>query len=131
MDNSPNYDQWDLPHPTAAGQTANGGTVSTPDASDAAGNPSQNSLSASVPGSSPLSLTSTNMASINSSSQEQLQATSHAPDPGVSLEKTVVEKVKDIISQTPQDPHRQLQEINRVKAEYLQQRYNKTLKMDE
>lgn len=47
------------------------------------------------------------------------------------IEREWVDKVKNIIAQTQDDPHLQKQEMSKVKAEYIQKRFNKTIKTDE
>lgn len=47
------------------------------------------------------------------------------------IEKEWVEKAKEIVFQTSQDPHLQNKEMNKVKVEYLKKRYNKDLKLGE
>ena len=45
------------------------------------------------------------------------------------IEKEWVDRAKQIINATADDPHRQETEINRLHQAYLQKRYGKTLKM--
>ncbi len=45
------------------------------------------------------------------------------------IEKEWVEKAKQIVEQTKNDPHLQNEEINKVKADYLKKRYNHDLKV--
>ena len=47
------------------------------------------------------------------------------------IEKEWVQKAKDIIKQTQNDPHLQSRELNVFKADYMQKRYNKVLKLSE
>lgn len=49
-------------------------------------------------------------------------------DDGDLIEKEWVTKAKQIISQTREDPYRQNQQMTGLKADYLQKRYQKTLK---
>ena len=46
------------------------------------------------------------------------------------IEKAWVEKAKAIIAQTKTDPHRQNNEINKIKADYQKKRYNRDLKIN-
>lgn len=46
-----------------------------------------------------------------------------------SIEKEWVEKAKRIVEQTRNDPHKQSDELTLVKADYMKQRYNKTIKV--
>ncbi len=46
------------------------------------------------------------------------------------IEKEWVNKVKQIVERTRNDPYRQNEELTVVKADYMQQRYNKTIKVD-
>lgn len=45
------------------------------------------------------------------------------------IEKTWVQKAKQIALETRGDPHNQNKEINKVKAEYIKKRYNKDIKL--
>lgn len=47
------------------------------------------------------------------------------------IEKAWVEKAKAIVDQTKNDPHKQNQEINKVKKEYIQKRYHKNIKLSD
>jgi len=47
------------------------------------------------------------------------------------IEKEWVNKAKEIIAKTQDDPYRQSKEINYMKADYMQKRYNKTVKLSE
>lgn len=44
------------------------------------------------------------------------------------IEREWVDKVKNIISHTQDDPHLQKEQMSRIKAEYIQKRFNKTIK---
>lgn len=48
-------------------------------------------------------------------------------DDGDVIEKEWVEKAKQIVERTRQDPYNQTRELHKFKAEYLQKRYNKTI----
>lgn len=47
------------------------------------------------------------------------------------IEKEWVQKAKEIISKTQNNPHEQSKELNIFKADYMQKRYNKVLKLSE
>ena len=47
------------------------------------------------------------------------------------IEKEWVNKAKQIVERTKHDPSQQSNEINVFKADYLQKRYNKTIKLSE
>jgi hypothetical protein len=47
------------------------------------------------------------------------------------IEREWVDKVKDVVARTQEDPHLQKEQMSRVKAEYIQKRFNKTIKTDE
>lgn len=47
------------------------------------------------------------------------------------IEKAWVLKAKAIVEQTKDDPYKQNNEINRVKASYIKKRYNKDIKLNE
>lgn len=48
-------------------------------------------------------------------------------DDGDIIEKEWVDKAKEIVGRTRQDPYKQARELHRFKAEYLRKRYNKTI----
>ncbi len=45
------------------------------------------------------------------------------------IEKEWVDKAKHIVEKTRNDPHEQSNQLNGVKADYMKQRYNKTIKI--
>ena len=47
------------------------------------------------------------------------------------IEKEWVEKAKEIVEQTRQDPYLQNKEINKMKADYMKKRYNKDINLEE
>ncbi len=47
------------------------------------------------------------------------------------IEKAWVLKAKAIVDQTKDDPYRQNNELNKVKASYIKKRYDKDIKIDE
>jgi hypothetical protein len=47
------------------------------------------------------------------------------------IEKEWVQKAKQIVAETKNDPHKQNEEISRFKADYLKKRYNKDIKIEE
>lgn len=49
-------------------------------------------------------------------------------DDGDLIEKEWVSKAKAIVDKTSQDPYKQSEELTGFKADYMQKRYNKTLK---
>ncbi|HWB39229.1 MAG TPA: hypothetical protein VG604_03225 [Candidatus Saccharimonadales bacterium] len=50
-------------------------------------------------------------------------------DDGDLIEKEWVEKAKKIVESNREDPYKQSEELTVVKAEYMQKRYNKTVKL--
>ncbi len=54
----------------------------------------------------------------------------HAEDSDL-IEKEWVQKAKQIIAATKEDPHIQNREMGRIKADYLKKRYNKDIKLEE
>lgn len=46
------------------------------------------------------------------------------------IEKEWVDKAKAIVEATQDDPRKQKSEMSKVKAEYIQKRFNKTIKVD-
>jgi hypothetical protein len=54
--------------------------------------------------------------------------------PAVAADNDVIEpewilKAKQIVTATRDDPYRQVQQLNQLKSEYMQKRYNKTIKL--
>lgn len=47
------------------------------------------------------------------------------------IEKEWVHKAKQIVERTREDPHQQSKELTIFKADYMQQHFNKTIKIDE
>lgn len=47
------------------------------------------------------------------------------------IEKEWVNKAKEIVERTRQNPYQQSNELNVFKADYMKKRYNKTLKVSE
>lgn len=47
------------------------------------------------------------------------------------IEREWVDKVKNVIAHTQDDPYLQKDQMSKVKAEYIQKRFNKTIKTDE
>lgn len=47
------------------------------------------------------------------------------------IEREWVDKVKNVIASTQDDPYAQKDEMSKVKADYIQKRFNKTIKTDE
>jgi len=45
------------------------------------------------------------------------------------IEVEWVEKAKHIVAETHDDPYQQVRQLNLLKAEYMQKRYNKTVKL--
>lgn len=45
------------------------------------------------------------------------------------IEKEWVNKVKEIVEKTKNDPYEQSRQLTMLKADYLQKRYNKTIKL--
>lgn len=61
-------------------------------------------------------------------------ASVHDPLPaedGDLIEKAWVQKAKDIVERTKNDPYNQNREINKVKKEYIQKRYQKDVKLSD
>ena len=47
------------------------------------------------------------------------------------IEKEWVERAKSIVAQTAHDPNLQTKEVSKMKADYMQKRYSKQLKLEE
>lgn len=54
-----------------------------------------------------------------------------AAQDGDRIEKEWVDKAKAVIARTQDDPFLQKDQMSRIKAEYIQKRFNKTIKTDE
>jgi hypothetical protein len=55
----------------------------------------------------------------------------NAADDGDLIEKEWVSKAKQIVEHTRDDPHEQSKELTEFKADYMQKRYNKIIKLSE
>lgn len=64
----------------------------------------------------------------DSTSQTPISAPTKDSD---TIEKIWVDRAKAVISQTRDDPFIQKNEMNKVKAQYIQKRFNKKLKTDD
>ena len=100
-------------------------TASAPAATAAVGNPLMPAMTLPVP-SAPLPLIAQGSV-VNTASN----ANPAVADDADLIEKEWVQKAKDIIKQTQSDPHVQSKELNIFKADYMQKRYNKVLKLSE
>ena len=100
-------------------------TASSPAATAPVGNPLMPAMTLPVP-SAPLPLIAQGSV-VNTSSN----ANPAVADDADLIEKEWVQKAKDIIKQTQSDPHVQSKELNIFKADYMQKRYNKVLKLSE
>lgn len=100
-------------------------TATAPAATAAAGNPLMPAMTLPVP-SAPLPLVAQGSV-VNTASN----ANPAVADDADLIEKEWVQKAKDIIKQTQSDPHVQSKELNIFKADYMQKRYNKVLKLSE
>lgn len=68
------------------------------------------------------------------SSQAAVSTTTNMTTPAITddgdlIEKVWVDKAKAIVEHTRDDPYKQSEELTVVKADYLQKRYNKTIKL--
>ena len=53
-----------------------------------------------------------------------------ASDDSDLIEKEWVNKAKQIVERTRDDPHKQTEELTLVKVDYMKKRYNKTIKLN-
>lgn len=67
---------------------------------------------------------------VTQTSQSIVQSPATADDTDL-IEKEWVEKAKQIVAATHEDPYTQNKEMSRFKADYLKKRYNKDLRVDE
>lgn len=61
----------------------------------------------------------------------QSTATPQIADDADLIEKEWVQKAKEIVERTKHDPYQQNKEVERMKADYMQKRYNKDIKLTE
>jgi hypothetical protein len=68
---------------------------------------------------------------VQSASNQAVPATASLPTSQDSdlIEKEWVNKAKQIVERTRDDPYKQSEELTLVKADYLKKRYNKTIKI--
>lgn len=71
-----------------------------------------------------------NLGSAVTSSVAQVDAPENAEDLDL-IEKEWVKKAKDIVHDTAGNPHKQANQINKMKVEYIKKRYNKDIKFKE
>lgn len=57
-------------------------------------------------------------------------ASLQASDDSDLIEKEWVNKAKQIVERTRDDPHKQTEELTLVKVDYMKKRYNKTIKLN-
>ena len=74
-----------------------------------------------------LPVDSTQAASGTSTSDNSLQVS----DDGDLIEKEWVSKAKQIVERTRDDPFKQTEELTVFKADYMQKRYGKTIKLNQ
>jgi hypothetical protein len=79
-----------------------------------------------VPPGSPSDTTQAAAVQLGSAATAQLMA-----DDADLIEKEWVEKAKEIIERTKNDPHAQNEEMTKVKADYLKKRYNKDINLSQ
>jgi hypothetical protein len=68
---------------------------------------------------------------VQDSTTSGFPAADHSAQDSERIEPIWVDKAKAIISQTREDPYMQKTEMSRVKAEYIQKRFNKQIKTDD
>jgi hypothetical protein len=68
-------------------------------------------------------------ASTDDSATTQVTTPAAADDQDL-IEKEWVNKAKQIVERTREDPYQQSEQLTAVKADYMQKRYNKTIKVD-
>lgn len=100
-------------------------TVATPSGSVPAANPLLPVINLPVP-TAPLPTSTTSSVSNTTSNANPVVA----EDTDL-IEKEWVQKAKNIIKQNQNNPHLQSRELNVFKADYMQKRYNKVLKLSE
>ena len=101
------------------------GVVSHPIGTAPASNPLMPAINLPVPTAPLPSISTSNVISTTSGANPPI-----ADDTDL-IEKEWVQKAKDIIKKTQNDPHLQSRELNIFKADYMQKRYNKVLKLSE
>jgi hypothetical protein len=47
------------------------------------------------------------------------------------IDKEWIDKVKNVVARTQEDPYLQKDQMSKIKADYIQKRFNKTIKTDE
>ncbi len=125
-------ENFELPHPSG-GATPEMGTGSpehgaAPEQHSApgAGDPAGTATAAMTAAPDPLTVLGSTTPSTHTISGHAAGLTAEDAD---LIEKTWVEKAKQIVAQTHGDPYTQNNEINKVKADYIKKRYNKDIKL--
>ena len=65
-----------------------------------------------------------------SSSQSSVSTSSTQADDGDLIEKEWVNRAKQVVERTKDDPYKQTEELTLVKVDYMQKRYGKSLKLN-
>jgi len=138
MDNPENQAGLQLPAPVNEQAPASQGMVPAgleksseqgPSGAEIVGSPA-----AGMPASIPLPMPPTAPQSTNIAVQTDVSTTTQIATPAVAddgdlIEKEWVEKAKKIVEANRDDPYKQSEELTAVKADYMQKRYNKTIKI--
>jgi len=77
-----------------------------------------------------LAIPTSTVVTTNQPSATPVQQAATAASDNDRIEKEWIDKAKDIISKTQDDPFEQKEAMSKVKAEYIQKRFNKTIKTD-
>lgn len=117
--------QGGLSLPPVEPQTPNPVAPVAPDQSDAAQPATAANAPAPIPSPAP---------AIPTSAGQSTAATAPDDSPMIAddtdlIEKEWVEKAKQLVEQTKNDPYKQNQEINKIKATYIKKRYNKDIQI--
>lgn len=86
-------------------------------------------LASAPPLSVPPTLGQTQVQTVQGSTSSAGAATLTASDADL-IEKEWVDKAKQIVEQSKEDPHMQSSQMSRFKAEYMKKRYNKDIKIE-
>jgi hypothetical protein len=92
--------------------------------------PQTQSLAASSQAASDMALPSQAITDLNTDDSATAIPHTTPADDTDRIEKEWVDKAKTVIAHTKDDPFEQKNEMSRVKAEYIQKRFNKTIKAD-
>jgi len=120
-----------VPSPSSSGETVSPALEIMPGAGERIAAPSPPAAAAPLVPSVQPAVTPSLSVNASVAADNTTVATPAVADDTDLIEKEWVNKAKQIVEQTREDPYNQSKELTKFKAEYMQKRYNKALKLSE